>query len=58
MFILIFIGRFTQSPVITELIHSVSNLLTLFNDNILRKAINNPVYDVSSLYIYRYGIFS
>lgn len=38
-------GRFSHSPVITELIHSVSNLLTLFNDNILRKAANIPVHD-------------
>lgn len=38
-------GRFTQSPVLTELIHSISNLLTLFNDNILRKAASIPVYD-------------
>jgi len=38
-------GRFSKSPVLTEFIHSVSNLLTLFNDNILRKAVNTPVYD-------------
>ena len=42
-----FLGRFSKSPVYTELIHSVSNLLTLFNDNILRKAADIPVYDVS-----------
>ncbi|GIY04849.1 peroxisomal membrane protein PEX16, partial [Caerostris extrusa] len=31
-------GRFSQSPVVTELIHSASKLLTLVNDSILRKA--------------------
>ncbi|XP_054713045.1 peroxisomal membrane protein PEX16-like [Uloborus diversus] len=37
-------GRFSQSQVITELIHCASNLLTLLNDSILRKSIGIPVH--------------
>ncbi|KFM82634.1 Peroxisomal membrane protein PEX16, partial [Stegodyphus mimosarum] len=37
-------GRFSRSTVVTELIHSVSNLLALVNDNILRKAAGIPVH--------------
>ncbi|GFU00318.1 peroxisomal membrane protein PEX16 [Nephila pilipes] len=36
-------GRFSQSPVVTELVHSSSKLLTLLNDNILRRAAGIPI---------------
>lgn len=37
------LGRFSQSPVVTELIHSSSKLLTLLNDSILRKSAGIPI---------------
>ncbi|KAG8184085.1 hypothetical protein JTE90_025395 [Oedothorax gibbosus] len=36
-------GRFSQSPVVTELIHCSSKLLTLLNDSILRKSAGIPI---------------
>ncbi|XP_055948784.1 peroxisomal membrane protein PEX16-like [Argiope bruennichi] len=37
-------GRFSQSPVVSELIHSASKLMTLLNDSILRNAAGIPVH--------------
>lgn len=37
-------GHFTQSVVVSEFVHSASNLLTLLNDTILRKAASIPVH--------------
>ncbi|XP_042906657.1 peroxisomal membrane protein PEX16 [Parasteatoda tepidariorum] len=38
-------GRFGRSPVVTEFIHSVSKLLNLLNDSLLRKAAGLPIHE-------------